>query len=162
MTNIDQVNMFVAFLELVQNPEKYKEMLKEMQASSNELKEYTEAYTDVKSANKYFDKLKVTYNAQVDEFNAKVAAFEKQKAGVLKAEERREEALTKRQKDLDKRSIVLADQTLSLEEKDTALKKWSEQLRKDQEAVTKLEEEMKIRLKALAEKEAKLKAVLGS
>lgn len=162
MTNLDQVNMFIAFLELVQNPEKYKEMLEEMQASSKELKEYTEAYTDVKSANKYFDKLKVAYNLKVDEFTQKEKDFEERKMAMEQAVAKRAEALDNRQKDLDKRSIVLADQALSLEEKDATLKKWSEQLKKDQDSVEQRAVEMQVRLKALAEKEAKLKAVLGS
>lgn len=162
MNNLDQINMFIAFLELVQNPAKYTEMLKEMKEHTNAYKEYVEAYVDVKQANKYFDKLKAEQTAREVEFANKVkstnealanatkdlehkqAEFDKKKDSFAKQLQElavREEEINLRDKQVEAAFIEIAKQKTHLQEKEVGI----------------VERESK-----LTEKEAKLKAVLGS
>lgn len=65
MANMEQIEMFIAFMELVRNPAKYDVMLKEMKEQTVELTRAVEAYTNVQSANKYFNKLKEEHAEKV-------------------------------------------------------------------------------------------------
>ena len=79
MDNLAQVEMFISFLELVKNPDKYTKMLEEMQDRTNEYKEVVQAYTDVKSANKYFDRLKQEHVLRVEKYGKAEVEFEQKK-----------------------------------------------------------------------------------
>lgn len=162
MNNLEQVDMFIAFLELVQNPAKYTDMLKEMKEQTAAYREYVEAYTNVKQANKYFDKLKAEQNVKEDELAQKVKA-EAEKTSVKEANlERRVAEFEKRKADLESKLIQIMTKERDLGKQEAVVLAAQEAVEKERQKLVAQGNEMSTRLQSLAEKEAKLKAVLGS
>lgn len=162
MVNLDQVEMFISFLELVKYPEKYTKMLEDMKARSDELKQVVEAYTDVKSANKYYDKLKQEHalrlenlNKQQDEFQKAAERFEREKQEEVIAREQRVKKLEQRHAEVlgkEQQVMGLFDvQRVQLDD-----------LNKDRVSLNGKREDLEKREVALREKEAQLKKILGS
>lgn len=161
MNNIDQINMFVAFLELVQNPAKYTEMLNEMKTQTNELKVYTEAYTDVQSANKYFEKLKIAHNLKIEALDKRTKEFEDKKEQVEVELRKRLEEVEKRKQDLETKVRQVMQHERELGQKSAQLDAALVEVQKQKDALSKKESEVVEKLANLTEKETKLKAVLG-
>ena len=161
MNQLDKVEMFISFLDLVKNPEKYDEMLTEMRARSKELRDVVEAYTSVENANKYFSKLENALAEKQGKFNQRVNDFEARMLREDKEAEKKAEDMSKRAADLDARRNELRLKEQEVNGKDLRLSKLLEENESNKLALMRQMDDYNSKDRLLKDKEAKLKQLLG-
>lgn len=161
MINMEQIEMFIAFMELVRNPAKYDVMLKEMKERAEELKQVVEAYTDVKSANKYFDKLKQEHSDKLAKLDSERKEFDAYK-------EKQMSELKRLSADLDVKRInvekLRVESDTSYEQsvaERIAVERIQAEVTKQKQNLASYEVQLTEREKRLQSKEDKLKQLLG-
>lgn len=157
MSNLNQVDMFISFLELVQNPEKYKAMMTEMKTRSEDLRVSVEAYTEVQSANKYFGKIKAAHMEEVSKLDVAKSAFEGSKATWAKDLESKEMELAAKVKSASEMQAKVRAMNTEMLVKDKALVLEVMAMEKAQAALVLAQEAVNVQVVALAKKEAALK-----
>jgi len=159
--SLETLRQFESFFDMVSNPTKYAEIVKEAKNTLAEAKAIVEAYTTVDLANEYLTKAKVFANEKTAEIEAKVQAAQ--------------EASAKRQAQIEAMRLeadkVVAQANAMFAEADQVQKKQNEaisninarqgelNLRADE--LYKKEVQLQEKEKELNQKSAKLKEILG-
>lgn len=149
-------------LETILDPGLMKQYLDNLKQQVSNLKEQNEIYDTVAKANAFLKRAEKTVDENVKELQEQRDAFLKEKAEKGKFFTELAEKYQKVGEDLQKKSDRLdkLDEMLRQRESDVAVKEV--QLTKFNEALTKKQYEISEARAQIADKEAKLKAILGA
>ena len=161
MNQLDKIEVFISFLDLLKNPKQYDEMLAEMRERSKELKGVVDAYTSVENANKYFSKKESELAEKMGKFNQRVSDFDARMAKEEKDLEKRELETAKRAEGIDARWNELRLKEKELTGKDLRLSNLLEENERNKMALARQMDDYNSKDRLLKDKEAKLKQLLG-
>ena len=161
MNQLDKIEVFISFLDLLKNPKQYDEMLAEMRARSKELKEVVDAYTSVENANKYFSKKESELAEKMGKFNQRVSDFEARMVKDEKEMDKKALDMAKRAEDIDARGNDVRAKGKQMLEQDLRLSKLLEENERNKMTLLRQMDEYNSKDRLLRDKEAKLKQLLG-
>ena len=161
MNQLDKIEVFISFLDLLKNPAQYDEMLAEMRERAKELKGVVDAYTSVENANKYFSKKESELAEKMGKFNQRVSDFEARMAREDKENDKKAEDMSKRASDVDARRNELRLKEQEVAGKDLRLSKLLEENESNKMVLARQMDDYNSKAKLLKDKEAQLKQLLG-
>ena len=158
---LDLVGQFASFVDLVTNPEKFSALVAEAKKVQEDLKKYTEARVKL-------DKIDELVAKADEDLNLKRNKLDSDKAVVLAYEEKTKQTLAAKELALEEKDNAVqvrleaaAKREKELNTKEEYLHSLGKDLLNLRTNLEKNKDDLVVREKALLEKEAKLKALLG-
>lgn len=159
---LEALKEFKVFFDMVQNPSKYAEVVKQAEAVLDEMSKVVNAFTTVNEANEYLSKSKAHAAEVVKELEEKEVVFTNK---VKEAQD----SLDKRRKELDEKSSEVSAEAKKVEDSKKELSERlylyevsTAELQKKQEELLAKQQELLDKEKELNKKAAQLKAILGA